>query len=61
MQIAEARIGRPIEDVLRGWYVDDGHTQQEIAQRLGVDIATVSRWMRLLGIESRYLGPRKVA
>lgn len=52
----EARLGRPIEDYLRERYLTAG--QVEIASELGVSNATVSRWMRELGIEPRLPGQR---
>lgn len=58
MQLVEARFGRPIDQLLRELYLDEGLTQSQIAEKLGVRRATVSRWMQVLGIESRYLGQR---
>jgi DNA-binding MurR/RpiR family transcriptional regulator len=61
MQIVEAREGQTIEVLLRRLYEDDGMTQEQIAERLSVSASTVIRWMALLGIETRWFGPRKVA
>lgn len=60
-QVVEARFGRPIRDLLRQMYVDDHRTQEDIARTLGVSRLTVARWMRTLGIRSRYLGSRKAS
>jgi transposase-like protein len=61
MQILEGRLGRPLEDLLRERYERDGRTVAEVADELGVDKGTVSRWMRDLGIEARLFGPRRTA
>lgn len=61
MQITEHRLGRPLEDVLRELYVDEGLTVKQVAARLGVSSASISRWMSELGIEARYVGQSKVA
>jgi DNA-binding transcriptional regulator LsrR (DeoR family) len=61
MQIVEARMRRDIGELLQELYHEKGNTQAQIADALGVDVATVSRWMTLLGIEARYLGPRRAA
>lgn len=57
-QMVEAKFGQPVEVVLRARYAE-GKTQAEIAEELGVSRHSIVRWMRDLGIESRYLGPRK--
>ena len=41
-------------DTLRRLYHDDGLTQQEIAERFGIDDSTVSYWFRKLGINTGY-------
>lgn len=61
MRVLERRIGRPLQEVFEEMYLDRGMTQQQIADELGIDVGSVSRWMARLGIEARYLGPRKVA
>lgn len=57
MQVAEHRLGRPLEKWIAAQYAD-GATQAEIAARLSVNTATVSRWMYQLGLEAHY-GPKK--
>lgn len=52
----ERRLGRPIEEWLVERYREK--TQPEIAEELGLSDATISRWMRDLGIESRLTGQR---
>jgi DNA invertase Pin-like site-specific DNA recombinase len=44
------RIGRPIDEALRDLYIDRRHSQQEIADALGVSRMTVSVWLREFGI-----------
>lgn len=61
MQLAEARLGRPLADVLRELYVDQGLVQREVAERLGVDTSTISEWLTRVGIEARRTGPKAVA
>ena len=41
MQIIEHRLGRPLEDVLRDLYVDQGMTVKQVAAQLGVDESTL--------------------
>lgn len=59
MLLIEQRQGEPLETTLHRLYEVEGLTQQQIAGRLGIDTGTVSRWMTALGIEARYLGPRR--
>jgi hypothetical protein len=55
----EARLGEPLEAWLAARY--QTQTQPQIASELGVSGATVSRWMRELGIEARFPGQRPEA
>jgi DNA-directed RNA polymerase specialized sigma24 family protein len=57
MQLAEQRLGQTLEQFIEARYAG-GATQAEIAAALGVNTATVSRWMSHLGIEA-YYGPRR--
>ena len=61
MQLIEMRLGRPLAEVLRELYVDRGMTTKQVGAELGVSDASVSRWMSELGIEARYVGPRRKA
>jgi DNA-binding XRE family transcriptional regulator len=49
-EAVSARTGRDIADLLRELYVEKRHTQQEIAEAIGVERVTVSQWLRDLGI-----------
>lgn len=60
MQLVEARLGRPIEDVIREIY-DAGGMQREVAEALGIDVSTVSQWMARLGIPARSRGRGSLA
>lgn len=59
MQVVEERVGRPIAEYLRDAYVVQELNQWEIAQAVGVDEATISRWLRVAGIPTRVIGHRK--
>lgn len=60
MLLVEARLGRPIEDVIREIY-DGGGFQRDVATALGVDGSTVSRWMDILKIDARPKGNGSLA
>lgn len=57
MQSLEARLGRPLDSWLADRY-ESGATQEDIALELGVNRATISRYMTTFGIEARTYGPR---
>ncbi len=61
MKRLEKRLGIDVPARLRERYVDEGKTQQEIADELKVDVATVSRWMTKLGIETRLFASEKAS
>lgn len=61
MRRLEARLGIDLEAFLRSRYVDQGKTQQEIAAELKIDVATVSRYMSRLGIETRVFASEKAS
>lgn len=48
--LVQERTGRDVDDLLRELYVTRRHTQQEIAQALGVHRMTVVLWLREAGI-----------
>lgn len=52
-QIVEARFDASVPDLLRLFYVDDGMSQQQVADRLGVGRQAVLRWMKAYGIPTR--------
>jgi len=52
-QIVEARFDVSVPDLLRILYVEDGLSQQAIADKLGAHRSTVIRWMKQHGIATR--------
>ena len=56
MQRIEARLGRPMDEILRELYVDRGLTLAEAGTELGVTKGAVSRWLERFGIEARRPG-----
>lgn len=44
------RIGRPLDEALRELYVERRHSQQEIADALGVSRSLVREWLADFGI-----------
>lgn len=58
MQILEAELGRPLEEVLEEMYVGQGMTLAQIgAEFHGLSEGTVSDWLRRVGIVARRPGP----
>lgn len=45
-ELVRRTTGREVADVLRELYVDRRHTQQEIADALGIARVTVGEWLR---------------
>lgn len=56
MQRIEAREGRPIDELLRALYVEEGLLLAQVGERLGITESTASRWMSYFGIETRKTG-----
>ena len=54
----ERRMGRPLADVLTDLYHQEGLTLAGVAERIGVSVNTVIRWMDALDIETRFPGQR---
>lgn len=54
----EHRLGEAIESYLHRRYVIEGATTIAIGEDLGLNNATVSRWLATLGIEARLTGQR---
>lgn len=55
----EQQLGQPLEDFLRGRYIDEGRTTVEIAAELNVNSGTISRWMAHFDIPARLHGSRR--
>lgn len=58
MQVTEHRLGEPLEAYLERRYVREGVTLAVIAEELGINVSTASRWMAQLGVEARFPGQR---
>lgn len=63
MRRVEARLDRPLKDVLRELYVDRAMTLAEVGEELGrlanvqaLSVSTVSRWMERLELDRRFPG-----
>ena len=52
-QLVEHQQGAPLRDVLMRLYVEEGLTQQQVAERLGVSRDAVVRWMAAESIPTR--------
>lgn len=52
-QLVEARHGAPAEVLLRRLYVEQGLSQAEVAETLGVSLRSINRWMVAYGIPTR--------
>lgn len=69
MLLAEAKLGRPIEVVLRELYVDQGLMQREVAAELTsltrrarpYDTSTISDWLARCDIDARSRGRGSIA
>lgn len=61
MRRLETRLGIDLDAFLRDRYETQGRTQQQIADELKVDVATVSRWMTRLQIETRLFASEKAS
>lgn len=49
-ELVRQRTGREVPEVLRDLYITKRHTQQEIADALGVSRMAVSAWLAEYGI-----------
>ena len=58
-QLTEQRHGAPVEVLLRRLYIEQGQSQGQVAQTLGVGRDTIAEWMAAYGIPTR--DRRKVA
>lgn len=49
-ELVRERTGREVPELLKELYVDKRHSQEEIAEALGVSRSLVSQWLREHGI-----------
>lgn len=61
MQLLEAELGRPIDQILRELYVEQGLDIRAVGDRLGVTKGTVSRWLTHFHIPTRRGGTARRA
>jgi len=61
MQRIEARLGKPMDAILRELYVDQGLTLEQLGTHLGITKGAASRWLERFGIEARRGGPVREA
>jgi transposase len=53
-QVVSARNGgREVPELVRELYYEEGLSQDAVAERLGVSLATIQRWMRDWGMATR--------
>lgn len=56
MQRIEARLGKPMGQILRELYVDRGLTVAQVGGELGISKGAVSRWLERFSIDRRRPG-----
>lgn len=61
MQRLEAVHGKPMDQILREFYLDEGLTVREVGERLGITAGAVSEWLRRFDIQARPTSARRVA
>jgi hypothetical protein len=59
MQSIEARLGRPMDEILRDLYVTRGLTLEAVGTELGITKGAASRWLERFGIPTRRPGPER--
>ena len=59
-ELVRRTTGREVAEVLRDLYVDRRHSQQEIANALGVSRMTVGSWLAEYGISRDDRGPVEI-
>lgn len=61
MQRLEARLGKPMGEILRELYVDRELTLEQVGKELGITKGAASRWLDRFGIDARRPGPERAA
>lgn len=56
MQRIEARLGKPMGEILRDYYIEQALTVEQVGAKLGITKGAVSRWLAHFGIEARRPG-----
>lgn len=57
----ERRFGEPLPALLTRLYIHDGLTHEQIAERLGVSVRTVHRWMKAARVITNTRGTGQTA
>jgi hypothetical protein len=57
MQRLEARLGRPMGEILQDLYIEKGMTLEQVGAELGITKGAASRWLERFGIAARRTGP----
>lgn len=57
MQRLEARLGRPMGEILQDLYIEKGMTLEQVGAELGITKGAASRWLERFGIAARRSGP----
>lgn len=52
-------MGKPIDQLLRELYVDQGLTVEQVGAVLGITKGAASRWLERFAIRTRRGGPRR--
>jgi len=55
MKLVEQAHGKEIDVLLRDMYLEKHMTMREIADALGVGVATVKDWLTLFDIQTRHM------
>ncbi len=61
MQRVEARLGKPMDRILRELYVEQGLTLEQLGAVLGITKGAASRWLERFDIETRRGGRQAAA
>lgn len=59
-ELVKERTGRQVPDLLRELYVEKRHSQQEIADALGVSRMAVNAWLQRYGISREDRAPVEI-
>jgi hypothetical protein len=55
MRLVERVFGKPIEELLKQWYLDEGKSIAEISELSEVSTCTLHKWLVLFEIPRRHI------
>lgn len=55
MRLVERVFGKPIEELLKQWYLDEQKSIQQISDMAEISTCTVQKWLVLYEIPRRHL------